>query len=999
MPLIMTLGQQVKRFVLRGRTETLIPDFREIAFTCGFVADAVNGAPKIRIAVSEIGKGKPEQIRIELIPPETASPPGSSGIAPNDVVVAGGGQPPVISGAGMSLVATTVPVTAPPATAPPVAAPAPAAPVAAPPVTAPPVAEPPVAEPPTEPPGDDGGPDDPGTAELVNDGRGPITHPGGTAGDLIIVDPTFPGGGDPLPPQPPIDPPGDEDSFHEVVVKDLVPGIDPTGRWRVRLHNLADDPRDFLVNIQYPETVQNLLTTRVPFQLVNRAFAEALLLMSPSIKVNSGRARVRFTDEFKKLTGLRDIVTSVDGKLQDINLEKLTVRLGREPAFNMPAVMVGLELEERGSEIDIFGPNGNIENMSIQLALVLHMVAPPTTDFFKTAMARRNGDLLPRRLTVLAEITANPQLEGLWVRALSWLDDKLFGGDSFDDTIKDMVDKARRSLNAAMRDGGAGFVQDTLMHLVERDHVLQSISADATHLVVSHHAKPDRFGRPIFPGDLVVGGTVGGDETGGTADPPAAGDITGSATPSVASAAGSTAGSTTGPHASFGPPLPDLVTAPVEAELTFTAGQVDHIVFLMMENRSFDHMLGYRALKGHPVEGITGQEENAIPDGNRPYRMKHTTRTKGIPSPGHHFDDTAEQVAEGAMTGFAKNYMKRNGVTDPGLVISHYAEAELPMYEFIANNFAICDAWHSSHPGPTWPNRFCATTGSTPEVENFDVTDDRIGYFDGTSIFDMLTRFGVDWCYAEGNVSFLRMFDRYRLDIRNVIPFRDDFEQGITDTWENRVKAGNLPSVSYIDPRFIDIPPAFDANDDLPPTDVCHGQRLVRRIYNLLRNASTWSSTLFVITYDEHGGFFDHVPPPGTPRATNAAPQPKVHPDGAEHLGVRVPALIVSPWVDAGAVISTTFDHTTIIKTILDRFAPEDFADGATFGPRTEAASGLLDELRESPRSDKPDPPSIPCAHDVRTSRGPAAAIERDDYHTTMRFLGMAQRHRAGLVD
>jgi phospholipase C len=427
------------------------------------------------------------------------------------------------------------------------------------------------------------------------------------------------------------------------------------------------------------------------------------------------------------------------------------------------------------------------------------------------------------------------------------------------------------------------------------------------------------------------------------------------------------------------------------------ATQVNHIVFLMMENRSFDHMLGYRALKGHDVRGLAGNEQNSIPDGNRPYKVKHLTQTKGIPSPCHEFHCVEEQVAEGAMTGFATNYSRRSSVTDPGLAMGYYTEAELPMYEFAANNFAICDAWYASHPGPTWPNRFCSTVGATPEIDNFDISDDRIGYFNGTSIFDVLSRFGVDWCVAEGNIAFARMFDRYRLDIRNVIPFRDDFNQGIADTWESRVRAGRLPAVSYIEPRYIDVPPSFDANDDLPPTDVCFGQQLVARIYNLLKDAPTWSGTLFVVTYDEHGGFFDHVPPPGTPPADDPSPQPKVHPDGADHLGVRVPALVISPWVDAGGVITTVLDHTSIIKTILQRFAPAEHADGALFGPRTEAANGLLDELRATPRTDKPVAPQVTCIPDVH-ARGPASSLERDDFHTAMRFLGLPVQSRVDLM-
>lgn len=416
----------------------------------------------------------------------------------------------------------------------------------------------------------------------------------------------------------------------------------------------------------------------------------------------------------------------------------------------------------------------------------------------------------------------------------------------------------------------------------------------------------------------------------------------------------------------------------------------------MMENRSFDHMLGYRALMGRDVEGLTGNEQNSLAGVPRPFRVEHTTQTKGIPSPGHHLADVAEQVAGGEMSGFVANYNKRPGVTDPGLVMSFYTESELPMYDFIADNFAICDTWFSAHAGPTWPNRFCATTGSAPELENFDISDDRIGYFTGTSIFDVLTQLGVDWAYAESNIAFLRMFDRYRLDVRRIIPFTDDFEQGIDDTFENRVRAGRLPSVSFIDPRYIDVPPAFDANDDLPPTDVCHGQRLVRRVYELLRQAPTWSRTLFLVTYDEHGGFHDHVAPPGTPASTSPESVPRIHPDGSDHLGVRVPALVVSPWVDAGSVIKTRFDHTSIIKTILDRFAPKGVAGGEAFGPRTAQASSLLPELRNTPRSDAPVPPAITCKPASPAQRGPAT-VERADYHTTMRFLGVPQHYREAL--
>jgi phospholipase C len=988
---IMTLGAQSRRYVLRGTAETIIPDFRDIAFDCNFVSDAVNGAPKIRVSVGEVFKGKPSEIRIEIIPPETTTPgtglpgtglPGTTGPLVTEVTFEDPSRPPAVVGRGVEVLVSGAPTTLERDAAPEL------------PVEGDTVADPGVVT-------DPGGATPPGTVEMVNDHRGPIRGIDRVSGDMVVFEDPFPPPNDPLPPFEPPQPPGGGGGGggREVIERDLVPGTDPGGRWRVRLHNLADHEREFFIDVDYPESVQSLVTTRVPFQLVNRSFAEALLLMRPYLFVNKGRATLQFTGEFKKLTGIDDVVTSVNDRLENIALESLSIRLGREPQFGMPAVMVGLELEERGDEVDVFGPDGNIGDMSLQLALVLWLLPPPTTNFFATAVQRHNGTVIPRRLLVLATIAAHPDLQGIWVNVLDWLKDVL-GGDSFDDTIKDMVSKAQASLNTAMRDGGAVYVQDVLTHLVERDHVIHSITADATDLIVQHHALYDPLGRFNLPdgGEVVVLGDDGSPPEGSPAGTPGviAGPALGDESPAVGPVV------TTPVRPPFGPLLPDVgppeigpvTTDPDPAPV---ATQVEHIVFLMMENRSFDHMLGYRALKGHDVRGLAGNEQNAIPDGNRPYRVKHLTKTKGIPSPCHEFHCVAEQVAEGAMTGFAANYARRSAVTDPGLAMGYYTEAELPMYEFAANNFAICDAWYASHPGPTWPNRFCATTGATPEIDNFDIGDDRIGYFNGTSIFDVLNRFGVDWCYAEGNIAFLRMFDRYRLDIRNVIPFTDDFQQGIADTWENRVKTGRLPAVSYIDPRYIDVPPSFDANDDLPPTDVCFGQQLVRRIYNLLKDAPTWSGTLFVVTYDEHGGFFDHVAPPGTPPADDPSPQPQVHRDGAVHLGVRVPALVISPWVDAGTVVTTLLDHTSIIKTILHRFAPAEHADGALFGPRTQAANSLLDELRATPRTDRPVAPQFTCASDVR-ARGPASALERDDFHTGMRFLALPADRREALM-
>ena len=413
-----------------------------------------------------------------------------------------------------------------------------------------------------------------------------------------------------------------------------------------------------------------------------------------------------------------------------------------------------------------------------------------------------------------------------------------------------------------------------------------------------------------------------------------------------------------------------------------------------MENRSFDHMLGYRHFAHPQVNGLTGNEPNPNPHGP-PYDVYHLPVTAGLVSPDHGFEATLEQIAGGAMSGFVENYAKRSGVVDPGVVMGYYDSTDLPMYEFLASNFAICDAWHSAHVGETQCNRFATLTGTTPELTNLPLSDQRVAYYDGFTIFDYLSQEGIDWAYAEGNIAFLRWFDKYRIDISHVIPYRDDFNQDIDDTFVQRVADGKLPSVSFIDPRFIDVPPDWDADDDLPPADLCRGQHLVSHVYTMLSsNAMTWPKTLLLVTYDEHGGFFDHVTPPGMPTSRHPEPFPPIHPDGPHHLGVRVPAFVVSPWVDGDTVFHTTYDHTSILKTILQRFAPADFPIEEFFGPRAAAANGLLSEqLRTSPRRQQPPhAPFIPDCQQIGPT-GPSAELD-DDFHMSMRLLGLPGKYR-----
>jgi phospholipase C len=513
------------------------------------------------------------------------------------------------------------------------------------------------------------------------------------------------------------------------------------------------------------------------------------------------------------------------------------------------------------------------------------------------------GVAVSEALSVLPFLDTHPQLVGLWAtfaNGILGITGPLgVTASSLDEYVQDAVSDAEQALGEALRGVGEYFYE-VIAHLAKRDHLIHDISADPDGLIVRHHRRPraNDLLPPFLPGTHEVSPTnadgavarvsVGvsrgiGEPTGSTES-----EAPGRPAPAPASGPGA------GPDLDA-PGRPAAHRSRRRPRRGLREGEIDHIVVLVLENRSFDHMLGYRGLATTNVNGLTGAEPNLLDQGIAPYEVFHLTKTYGIRSPDHGFEATLEQIDGGRMDGFVRNYAAaRCGGPQPGDELLHGRRtAHVRVSRQQLRDLRQLAQLTS---GETQCNRFCAITGQTPELDNLDVTDGRLAYYDGHTIFDSLTDLDVDWVYAEGNIGFLRMFDRYRIDIEHVIPFRDDFNQGIADTFEQRVLDGRLPSVSFVDPRYIDVPPQWDANDDLPPADVCRGQELVRHLYRLLSEAEgTWKRTLLVITYDEHGGFYDHSPPIGTPLSADPTPVPRVHPDGAEHLGVRVPTFVVTP--------------------------------------------------------------------------------------------------------
>ncbi len=359
--------------------------------------------------------------------------------------------------------------------------------------------------------------------------------------------------------------------------------------------------------------------------------------------------------------------------------------------------------------------------------------------------------------------------------------------------------------------------------------------------------------------------------------------------------------------------------------------KIEHIVVLMLENRSFDHMLGYLSLEGGRDDIVGLREELANDHDGRRYPVRHLETTAIADDPDHSARSVDLQVGGGEMNGFVASYartLSRHGVrnADPGRVMGYYNAADVPVYDHLARQFAVCDHWFSSVPGATWPNRLYALCGRAARSRD-DLPHNLPPMYNQPSFVRHLDACGVSWRWYSFEVGTLRLadahyalghhdnfafFSRANLNWKAELEFRiDTLAPGFLED----AARGTLPSVSWIDPNFSNFNPiGFQPNDDHAPADIKDGQELVLAVYHALATGPQWEKTMLIIFYDEHGGFYDHVPPP-------AAPDDNRRTFG--RYGVRVPALIVSPWTEPGSVATTVFDHTSIMKTILLRFAPD----------------------------------------------------------------------------
>jgi phospholipase C len=379
------------------------------------------------------------------------------------------------------------------------------------------------------------------------------------------------------------------------------------------------------------------------------------------------------------------------------------------------------------------------------------------------------------------------------------------------------------------------------------------------------------------------------------------------------------------------------VTKVADDQALKNLARIDHIVVLMMENRSFDHMLGFLTVdEGRTdVEGLTGTESNSV-DG-RVAKVHPATLTTLVKAqdPRHGHVDVEQQISGGTMAGFAQNYWATRKQPPfphdtPGTVLAYHTARQLPVYDFLAGQFCVCDHWFCSVPGETMPNRCYAVAGSSGgRLEALSPPRP----YDLSAFTRHLDKAKVSWrWYSHDYVPMVWIIDPLSAKSQPIPAYFDRKDPLGHRSFLERAAAGDLPAVSWIDPNFVDLTfgPA-GSNDDHPPSDLHAGQKLVLQLVDAVMQGPAWQKTMIVVTYDEHGGFYDHLPPPA---AQDDAP-------ALRSLGPRVPAFVISPWVGKQQVSKEVYDHTSIIKTILARFCRK--ADGTVpdMGARVRAATHL----------------------------------------------------------
>jgi len=465
---------------------------------------------------------------------------------------------------------------------------------------------------------------------------------------------------------------------------------------------------------------------------------------------------------------------------------------------------------------------------------------------------------------------------------------------------------------------------------------------------------------------------------------------------------------------------------------TTPSGPIKHVFVLMLENRAFDHLLGLAGIQG--TDARTGQQtsvddltqggpyENPNPNAVPPDGQVAVTSpadftlAKVAPDPGHEFNNALLQLCgygrdeNGNVTlptyppngsyppinnqGFVGSYFGLIPVSgntpnthDPERIMKCFTPDQVPVITTLAQNFAVCDRWFSSIPGPTWPNRFFIHAASSGGLDDSPSSLQTVtstflnGYrFENGTIYDRLEDACFDWKVFMGD-EFPQVFAISGMTDRRLEGHFEDFDDFVDTV--------NDPDFStpyvFIEPNYGNVLPTTPedftcGNSQHPLDDVTRGEQLIKKVYETIRNSPHWNESLLLVVYDEQGGFFDHVkPPPAVAPGDAVSDLSNVHHSfNFMQLGVRVPSVVISALIADNQIDHTIYDHSSLLATVekLFGFAPLTNRDAQAADlthllslstPRNDAPATLPDPPDSGFRCEDDRKPAPP--HDAREAR------------------------------
>jgi phospholipase C len=408
--------------------------------------------------------------------------------------------------------------------------------------------------------------------------------------------------------------------------------------------------------------------------------------------------------------------------------------------------------------------------------------------------------------------------------------------------------------------------------------------------------------------------------------------------------------------------------------------QIQHVFVLMLENRSFDHLLGFSAITGTDavsgiptkVNGLSGTETNSY--NGKVATVSYPADYVMAVDPGHEFTDVlcqlcgpaAKYVPGGSYptindSGFVASYAevcaKANQQRNVSEILKCYSPDQLTVLSSVAQEFAVCDGWHASMPGPTWPNRMFVHAASSAGLDHSPTTAEialweiASGFsFPNGDIFDRISAKGLKRrLYAGDNFPMMAALEGIHLDdIRQYDLFAADLQ-------------GPFPyNYVFIEPSYCLLNDYKGSTSEHPLDDIRLGEGLIKATYEAVRNSPVWKSSVLIITWDEHGGFYDHAIPPEAIAPGDTTPTTGHNKYGFtfEQYGPRVPAVIISPWIPKNVVDHRLYDHSSIPATVERLFGMDPMTK------RDAAANTLLPLFSlDAARDDTPTTLPSPANH------------------------------------